>query len=59
MVECSKVTVRHPKFRSHLSCSQPPLSVVGLSEDEAVEKCENEVLVFTSSFNPMKYTISG
>jgi glutathione reductase (NADPH) len=48
----------HTNVASAVFC-QPPLSVVGLSEDEAVEKCENEVLVFTSSFNPMKYTISG
>ncbi|GAQ84951.1 Glutathione reductase [Klebsormidium nitens] len=48
----------HRNVASAVFC-QPPLSVVGLSEDEAVEKCENEVLVFTSTFNPMKYTISG
>ncbi|XP_039116822.1 glutathione reductase, cytosolic [Dioscorea cayenensis subsp. rotundata] len=37
----------------------PPLSVVGLSEQEAVKQCKGDVLVFTSTFNPMKNTISG
>lgn len=37
----------------------PPLSVVGLSEQQAVEQCKGDVLVFTSTFNPMKNTISG
>ncbi|KAG7018851.1 hypothetical protein SDJN02_20724 [Cucurbita argyrosperma subsp. argyrosperma] len=37
----------------------PPLSVVGLSEEEAVEKAKGDILVYTSSFNPMKNTISG
>ncbi|XP_030515542.2 glutathione reductase, chloroplastic [Rhodamnia argentea] len=39
--------------------SIPPLSVVGLSEDEAIEQANGEVLVFTSTFNPMKNTVSG
>ncbi|GAA0151657.1 reductase [Lithospermum erythrorhizon] len=39
--------------------SIPPLSVVGLSEEEAIEKANGEISVFTSSFNPMKNTISG
>ncbi|KAH7307889.1 hypothetical protein KP509_22G081700 [Ceratopteris richardii] len=39
--------------------SIPPLSVVGLSEQEAVSQTENDILVFTSSFTPMKNTISG
>nr|AFK45920.1 unknown [Lotus japonicus] len=39
--------------------SIPPLSVVGLSEEEAIEQANGDVLVFTSSFNPMKNTISG
>ncbi|CAM6085074.1 unnamed protein product [Calypogeia fissa] len=38
---------------------QPTLSVVGLTEEKAIEKAENDILVFTSSFNPMKNTISG
>lgn len=38
---------------------QPPLSVVGLTEDKAVKQAKNDILVFTSSFNPMKNTISG
>ncbi|KAL1200517.1 Glutathione reductase, cytosolic [Cardamine amara subsp. amara] len=37
----------------------PPLAVVGLSEEEAVEKATGDLLVFTSGFNPMKNTISG
>ncbi|XP_042517889.1 glutathione reductase, cytosolic [Macadamia integrifolia] len=39
--------------------SIPPLSVVGLSENEAVEQAKGDILVFTSTFNPMKNTISG
>ncbi|KAK3155612.1 hypothetical protein QOZ80_2BG0205490 [Eleusine coracana subsp. coracana] len=38
--------------------SIPPLSVVGLSEQEAVNEAKSDVLVFTSSFNPMKNSIS-
>ncbi|KAF8392026.1 hypothetical protein HHK36_022366 [Tetracentron sinense] len=37
----------------------PPLSVVGLSEQEAIEQAKGDILVFTSTFNPMKNTISG
>ncbi|KAF5752476.1 glutathione reductase cytosolic [Tripterygium wilfordii] len=46
----------------HIPCavfSIPPLSVVGLSEEEAIEQANGDVLVFTSTFNPMKNTISG
>ncbi|XP_043706425.1 glutathione reductase, cytosolic-like [Telopea speciosissima] len=39
--------------------SIPPLSVVGLSEQEAVEQAKGDILVFNSTFNPMKNTISG
>ena len=39
--------------------SIPPLSVVGLSEEQAIEKAKGDVLVFTSTFNPMKNTVSG
>ncbi|KAK2420491.1 mitochondrial lipoamide dehydrogenase [Trifolium repens] len=39
--------------------SIPPLSVVGLSEEDAIEKTNGDLLVFTSTFNPMKNTISG
>ncbi|KDP39387.1 hypothetical protein JCGZ_01144 [Jatropha curcas] len=39
--------------------SIPPLSVVGLSEEQAIEQAKDDILVFTSSFNPMKNTISG
>lgn len=39
--------------------SIPPLSVVGLSEQQAIEQGKSDVLVYTSSFNPMKNTISG
>lgn len=37
----------------------PPLSVVGLSEEHALEQAKGDVLVFTSTFNPMKNTVSG
>jgi len=36
--------------------SQPPLSVVGLTEQQAVAQAKNDILVFTSSSNN---TISG
>jgi glutathione reductase (NADPH) len=36
----------------------PPLSVVGLSEQEALAEAKNDILVYTSSFNPMKNSIS-
>ena len=39
--------------------SIPPLSVVGVSEEQAIEQAKGDVLVFTSTFNPMKNTISG
>ncbi|PON63755.1 Trypanothione reductase [Parasponia andersonii] len=39
--------------------SIPPLSVVGLSEEQAIEQANGDILVFMSSFNPMKNTISG
>ncbi|KAL3506374.1 hypothetical protein ACH5RR_031756 [Cinchona calisaya] len=47
---------------NHIPCAVfciPPLSVVGLSEEQAIEQANGEILVFTSSFNPMKNTISG
>lgn len=40
-------------------CSIPPLSVVGLSEEQAIEQANGDILVFTSTFNPMKNTVSG
>lgn len=46
---------------SNIPCavfSIPPLSVVGLSEEQAIEQANGDVLVFTSSFNPLKNTIS-
>ncbi|KAF9686235.1 hypothetical protein SADUNF_Sadunf03G0137600 [Salix dunnii] len=39
--------------------SIPPLSVVGLSEEQALDQANGDVLIFTSTFNPMKNTISG
>ncbi|CAL0321179.1 unnamed protein product [Lupinus luteus] len=39
--------------------SIPPLSVVGLSEEQAIEQANGDLLVFTSSFNPLRNTISG
>lgn len=47
---------------NHVPCavfSIPPLSVVGLSEEQAIEQANGDLLVFTSSFNPMKNTVSG
>ncbi|OMO93056.1 hypothetical protein CCACVL1_06646 [Corchorus capsularis] len=47
---------------SNIPCavfSIPPLSIVGLSEEQAIEQANGDVLVFTSSFNPMRNTISG
>ncbi|PHT85367.1 Glutathione reductase, cytosolic [Capsicum annuum] len=47
---------------SHVPCAVfciPPLSVVGFSEEQAMEQVNGEVSVYTSSFNPMKNTISG
>ncbi|KAJ0966518.1 hypothetical protein J5N97_023435 [Dioscorea zingiberensis] len=47
---------------SYIPCAVfcvPPLSVVGQSEQQAVEQGNGDVLVFTSTFNPMKNTISG
>ncbi|CAA0839992.1 Glutathione reductase- cytosolic [Striga hermonthica] len=46
----------------HIPCAVfciPPLSVVGLSEEQAIEQANGDILVFTSSFNPMKNTVSG
>ncbi|GJY13616.1 retrovirus-related pol polyprotein from transposon TNT 1-94 [Tanacetum coccineum] len=37
----------------------PPLSVVGLSEEQAIEQADGDILIFTSGFNPMKNSISG
>ncbi|GJZ22789.1 glutathione reductase, cytosolic [Tanacetum coccineum] len=37
----------------------PPLSVVGLSEEQAIEQANGDILIFTSGFNPMKNSISG
>lgn len=37
----------------------PPLSVVGLTEEQAIEQAKGDILVFTSTFNPMKNTVSG
>lgn len=39
--------------------SIPPLSSVGLSEEQAIEQANGDISVFTSAFNPMKNTISG
>ncbi|XP_068665852.1 glutathione reductase, cytosolic [Aristolochia californica] len=47
---------------NHVPCAVfciPPLSVVGLSEEQAVEQANGDILVFTSTFNPMKNSISG
>nr|GEZ89690.1 glutathione reductase, cytosolic [Tanacetum cinerariifolium] len=39
--------------------SIPPVSVVGLSEEQAIEQANGDILIFTSGFNPMKNSISG
>ncbi|KAL5990441.1 hypothetical protein ACLOJK_011341 [Asimina triloba] len=47
---------------NHIPCAVfciPPLSVVGLSEQQAIEETKGDILIFTSTFNPMKNTISG
>jgi hypothetical protein len=46
-------------FHFSSQCSIPALSVVGLSEEQAIEQANGDILVFTSTFNPMKNTISG
>nr|ACF93236.1 glutathione reductase [Picrorhiza kurrooa] len=46
----------------HIPCAVfciPPLSVVGVSEEIAINEANGDILVFTSTFNPMKSTISG
>lgn len=50
--------VDHTNVACAVFC-QPPLSCVGLSEEEAVKQAKGDLLIFTSSFNPMKNTISG
>lgn len=50
---------RHISY-DNIACavfSNPPISVVGLTEDEAKAKY-GEIKVFTSSFKPMKHTLS-
>ncbi|KAF7841476.1 glutathione reductase, chloroplastic [Senna tora] len=42
-----------------LTSKIPPLSVVGLSEEQAVEEANGDILVFTSTLNPMRNSISG
>ncbi|GKV35270.1 hypothetical protein SLEP1_g43571 [Rubroshorea leprosula] len=39
--------------------SIPPLSTVGLSEEQAKEQANSDILVFASSVNPMKNTVTG
>lgn len=48
----------HMNIASAVFC-QPPLATVGLAEHEAVEVAEGDVVVFTASFTPMKFAISG
>ena len=38
--------------------SQPPVAVVGLTEEQAQEK-GHEILVYTSRFRPLKYTVTS
>ncbi|KAI8009460.1 hypothetical protein LOK49_LG06G03349 [Camellia lanceoleosa] len=37
----------------------PPLCVVGLSEEEAIEQAKGDISIFTSTFNPIKNTVLG
>jgi glutathione reductase (NADPH) len=39
--------------------SQPPVGVVGLSENEARHTCKGEVDVYLTRFRPMKYAFTG
>ncbi|KAF2314125.1 hypothetical protein GH714_022445 [Hevea brasiliensis] len=55
----SDVPCAHLLMCDLLLYSIPPLSVVGLSEEQAIKQAKSDILVFTSSFNPMKNTISG
>lgn len=46
----------------HVPCAvfcMPPLSVVGLTEQQAIEQAKNDIAIFTSAFTPMKNTISA
>ncbi|CAN1334614.1 Glutathione reductase, cytosolic [Linum perenne] len=56
---CSPTYFPFYQCLSPSSFNIPPLSVVGVSEEEAIEQADGDILVFTSSFNPMKNTISG
>lgn len=38
---------------------QPPLSFVGLSEEEAVEKLAGPLDIYSSLFRPLKNTLTG
>eukprot|EP00262_Sarcandra_glabra_P009416 TRINITY_DN23797_c0_g1_i1.p1 TRINITY_DN23797_c0_g1~~TRINITY_DN23797_c0_g1_i1.p1 ORF type:complete len:497 (+),score=102.78 TRINITY_DN23797_c0_g1_i1:220-1710(+) len=47
---------------NHIPCAVfciPPLSVVGLTEQQAIEQAKSDILIFTSSFTPMKNSVSG
>jgi len=47
---------------SYIPCAVfciPPLSVVGLSEEQAIDQAKGDISIFTSTFNPMKNSISG
>ena len=35
------------------------MSSVGLTEQEAIAQAKNDIIVYTSTFNPMKNTVSG
>ncbi|AQK76045.1 Glutathione reductase cytosolic [Zea mays] len=57
----SSLIIDHPVITwfSVIFNSIPPLSVVGLSEEQALEEANGDILVFISSFNPMKNSISN
>lgn len=39
--------------------TQPPMATVGLSEEAAVDTLSGDLDIYTSSFRPMKNTVSG
>ena len=39
--------------------TQPPMATVGLSEEAAIDTLAGDLDIFTSSFRPMKNTVSG
>ncbi|AQK76034.1 Glutathione reductase cytosolic [Zea mays] len=57
-VPCAVFSLVTQSYSLSVECI-PPLSVVGLSEEQALEEANGDILVFISSFNPMKNSISN